>query len=99
MQMTKTIKKDKGASIRKGRLEVTPVAGSWDYKFYVVNRRNQFLFGFDSKRAAYRYVKELRKDWAIVKVISRDEAMAFVHSPNLETSWTDGYKSIQGITD
>lgn len=71
----------------------------WDYNFYVVNRNDKFVFGFDTRDEAYEYVKELRKDRTVVRVVPKREAMRFTYPPQFEHSWTDDYKHVPGLTE
>lgn len=74
----------------------------WKFNFYVVNKRQEFVYGFDDRTEArlYAYILNKKRHRSNFKVMSFAEAMSLsaTLTPEYEDSWTDSYVEPDDLT-
>ena len=67
----------------------------WKFRFYAVNRRDEFVYGFQSQKECEDYVrahnkKKHRKDW---RLVTYENAMMFSAglTPNYHEAWSESW--------
>lgn len=69
---------------------------NWKYAFYVINRQQEFVYGFDDPAEARLYADDhnRRRHRSDYKVVPLAEAMTFSTglTPNYMDAWSDNWK-------
>lgn len=75
---------------------------NWKFNFYVINRRQEFVYGFDDRREADRYAGALNRRHhhkGRFHVMAYSDAMdlSATLTPNYEENWTENYVEPEAV--